>query len=1169
MRYLLKCATPRLQEISCCETPYTWLYPDCVEACLNEAIAPAIREAFDTIDNSGYFGFTTPCDNSLRLIEDLRLVADLALQAFNLRVSDIARTGIDLGQAHYWGLFQMNCWVTYFSTVHKYDIRTLLIKAGFYQADTVVQNLPLPYLVPCGDPPPSGSPNCDPVIMADIVAAVDTDDLAAIIAGPPLVGDTYLVATDTIGTSFVPGTLIRWNGFFEVVPFNLGNVFRDQGGVLWTMLGLNSPGQLYPPVTMVLNAPNIYALQSTYPQIAWYSGRMVTVRAIVDGLPVIVYNGPENDIGYPVLVNLPADVESVEATYSALGCTWPAPPVQVVPPLNGCGTLVATTNPVLDCSNNSWSIDVNIVSITGFPVGLLVQLINGIEQPGILMTGIDAILVGPYQHGDTVQLTITNLADAECNLFLGSFTTPLVYSATETADRAVDVAFEPSALPGVTYLIVSNLTGAVNGWTGREGQTVTDAVFTTPADGTVLQMNSPSGASGLWQVGGGTAIQAYPPIMLVQTMTLGGIWQLISTNPPSTVGRYRTVYVEVQNENAEWSSLWIGVENDLAIGVDVPWPGFMPYGVRATYFDQCPKAVSTRFEPEDFTVELDCVTNLLLEYQYGNFNQSWLFNTLPGQTITITFISGTIQSSDDIIRIYDGVDNSGILLAVSTVDSLSGLTATTAGTQLYMEVDTDSSDSVMDGTQTEWLFQVGCSQPNTSPSVSVVVTDDCPNDEFSIDVEILFAGDNPSTQVVVRYSVNGGAPTNTVPLNEFDIAVLGPFPLGSIVFIEALHETNPLSNFIAGFFTDNDSCPDPVDPCLPTGGFKLDGVIDLSDLPAYDDPAYSEAVFLIISDNDGLGTFPPFTMVTNYNGGGPVIPWVPFLLPPGTVIQNQLLPEFYVVTSSGSTAVSYYAPASLWIQAGAGVGEYYLRGYQPPPPETFFQDRPVRLQFLVGGVWQTAWTGVESDVVDWVLVTFTNPWTQARWSYNYIACPVHAAAIIYTSEFETNPICLPPKQYDVRFAIDLAELPYPGSNPPATRYFIVSDTGSVGTLPVGSIVVWSNLLTDYQIAYTPIAPETILVNSTTFWIMQPGPELLFPPIVLTPIAGNTYEAHIPEIQLNNVLTDRPVAIFTGQQYVWTGTEQQLVTPIIVVIPTLLVSFYTVYNFASCPVYIRS
>ena len=133
----------------------------------------------------------------------------------------------------------------------------------------------------------------------------------------------------------------------------------------------------------------------------------------------------------------------------------------------------------------------------------------------------------------------------------------------------------------------------------------------------------------------------------------------------------------------------------------------------------------------------------------------------------------------------------------------------------------------------------------------------------------------------------------------------------------------------------------------------------------------------------------------------------------------------------------------------------------------------------------------------------------------------------------------------------------------------MSDTGSVGTFPVGSIVVWSNLLTVYQMAYTPIAPETILVNSTTLWIMQPGPELLFPPIVLTPIAGNTYEAHIPEIQLNNVLTDRPVAIFTGQQYVWTGTEQQLATPIIVVIPTLLVSFYTVYNFASCPVYIRS
>jgi hypothetical protein len=1134
---------------------------------VNESIAGDIRNSFSVVDNSDYFGFTTPCDNSLLLIQDLRLVADLAVQAFNLRVADIARTGVDLGQSYYWNLFQMSCWITYFSNVHKYDIRMLLLKAGFYQADTVVKDLPLPYLVPCGDPPPSGSPNCSPVISAQIIEAIDAADIASIIALPPMIGDLYLVATDTVGTTFPPGTLIRWNGLFEVVPFAIGDVFQDQGGVLWTMLGLNSPGQLYPPVTMVLNAPNIYVLQSTYPQIAWFSNRMVTVRAIVNGVPVIVYNGPESDIGYPVLVNLPELVESVEATYSALGCTWPAPPVQVTPPFGECGTLVATNELILDCVNNQWSIQVDIVSLTGFPMGLLIETVNGIEQPGIGMTGITQIIVGPYAHTDTVQLVITNLADSDCNVTVGTFTTPLIAVATETVFDAVDVSFESSALPGVRYLIVSDLNGVLNGWTGREGQIVQDATFTTPADGTIVQESSTPSAAGMWQVGGGFALQLFPPIRLVQTMIPVGYWQLISSNPPSTENRYRAVYVEAQNPDDEWILIWVGIEDFLANGVNVPWPGFEPHAIRATYYDQCPRTVTSSWQPNDFDVDLDCVTNLLLSYQYGDFDQEWLFNTLPGQTITITFISGTIQSSNDVIRIYDGADNTGTLLSVSTVDALAGLTATSSGQQIYMELASDASNHVMDGGQLPWLFQVGCTQPNTPPALSVIVTDDCPNDEFTIEVEVLFAGDNPSGTVVVSYSVNGAPAEVTLPLNEFDIVPLGPFPLGAIVYIEGLHESNPLSNYVAGFFTDTGSCPDPENPCAPSGGFKIDGVVDLADLPAFDDPLVFESIFLIISDVGGIGTFPAYTLLTNNDGTPPAIPWTPYLFPPGTVLQNQTFDDYYVVTSGGVTAVPYFQPASLWIQAGSEIGEYQLRGPQPPPGETFTNNRPVRLQFLVDGIWVTAWTGMEVDVADWIPITFTDPWTQARWSYNYDTCPTHVGVVVYNSEYETNPDCLPPRQHDVRFAIDLAALPYPGTFP--TRYFIVSDTGSVGTLPVGSIVVWSTLLADYQIIATPTPPELILVDSLTLWQMAPGPELLFPPIQLTLIAGNTYEAHIPEILVNSVSSNRPVAIFIGGTYYWSGFEQDLANPLLVVIPVSLISFFTVYNYSSCPVYILS
>jgi parallel beta-helix repeat protein len=211
-----------------------------------------------------------------------------------------------------------------------------------------------------------------------------------------------------------------------------------------------------------------------------------------------------------------------------------------------------------------------------------------------------------------------------------------------------------------------------------------------------------------------------------------------------------------------------------------------------------------------------CPNTLVKNYCYtNNDTRTWTFTSSnPNETLTLTFISGTIDAAgDDVLRIYSGTDDSGPLLASSSVSDLAGLTATSEiGTSsIYMEVVSDASNSCQDAGQTAWLFEVECTPGCTDPDGIVSLTTDCIAYTFSLDVEVTGTGDAVTTDL--SYTVNGGPATIIPGLIAFDIENIGPFALGDVVNVFLLHESDNSCDRNLGNFTQSVSfCPNN-EPC--------------------------------------------------------------------------------------------------------------------------------------------------------------------------------------------------------------------------------------------------------------------------------------------------------------------------------------------------------------------
>ncbi|MBL0127225.1 MAG: T9SS type A sorting domain-containing protein [Flavobacteriales bacterium] len=207
-------------------------------------------------------------------------------------------------------------------------------------------------------------------------------------------------------------------------------------------------------------------------------------------------------------------------------------------------------------------------------------------------------------------------------------------------------------------------------------------------------------------------------------------------------------------------------------------------------------------------IEIACGTTTTIDHCYQNHDpRTFHFvSDNPFETLTLAFVNGTMDAND-VIRAYSGSSNGDPAIASLTGSfaNLAGATGTATGDEMFLEIDSDGSNSCATGQQTSWSFEVECTAGCVDPDGSVVVNTNCGTYDFTMDVEVLFTGD--AGTVTLRYIVNGGTPTDIPGLVDYDIQNIGPFAIDDIVNVRLLHETDGACDKNLGNFTDDNSCP--------------------------------------------------------------------------------------------------------------------------------------------------------------------------------------------------------------------------------------------------------------------------------------------------------------------------------------------------------------------------
>jgi subtilisin-like proprotein convertase family protein len=251
--------------------------------------------------------------------------------------------------------------------------------------------------------------------------------------------------------------------------------------------------------------------------------------------------------------------------------------------------------------------------------------------------------------------------------------------------------------------------------------------------------------------------------------------------------------------------------NNLPIGITTIGPFAATAEVACTLTNDvsnCGSAQATLYS--NCPVTITCGTTTTLSHCYRN-NDTRTFHFIasnPFETVALSFISGTMHAND-VIRAYSGSDSNG-----APITSLTGsfanlgvpqVSGSSTGPDLFLEIDSDGSNSCATGQQSSWVFEVECTAGCADPDAGISVNTNCAAYNFTIDVEVLYTGDAATT--TLRYTVNGGAPVLIPGLVDFDIQTIGPFAIGDQVNVRLLHENDGACDHNFGDFTSASGCP--------------------------------------------------------------------------------------------------------------------------------------------------------------------------------------------------------------------------------------------------------------------------------------------------------------------------------------------------------------------------
>jgi hypothetical protein len=368
MSRLLICGSPDTTGINCCEIPYPYIVPDCVEACVIDAIRPHIDPVLNDLANAVRFGLMAKCVPYERRAQDLANLRDILIQSFRDRMRLFYAGSADLTMAQVFENYGIACALEYFRNRYKIDITSILFAAGIVRPGRVLSaseqaRLAVPSNMLCAPVPDTIYPVTTPVypplpplepceLVPDFIVE-DTIDSADVLTMPP---GTYLITT---GDPLLVSNVVT-DGTIFTVP-SVGRVIHDlDTDTYWIMTGAGVMPFLT-PLTLTLSGSS-YTLTSDHPSQSALSDRVVVVYAVVGGVQTLVYAGPES--GLPITFPASTLFTSLVVTYFYEGCPYVAPGTVTADP-EVEGTFDCSDGPTpwmyryntLAVGNNSWLFD--------------------------------------------------------------------------------------------------------------------------------------------------------------------------------------------------------------------------------------------------------------------------------------------------------------------------------------------------------------------------------------------------------------------------------------------------------------------------------------------------------------------------------------------------------------------------------------------------------------------------------------------------------------------------------------------------------------------------------------------------------------------------------------------------------------------------------------------
>lgn len=222
---------------------------------------------------------------------------------------------------------------------------------------------------------------------------------------------------------------------------------------------------------------------------------------------------------------------------------------------------------------------------------------------------------------------------------------------------------------------------------------------------------------------------------------------------------------------------------------------------------------STRPDPN---IYLDCFsgaasTNGILCYANDQVEEFTIFSN-DATPVRITFDGGTVENQVDEIYVYDGTDDTGILLNDNELygksGDLTGLSYISISNALFIRLVSDGSNSCDSGDQTQISYTAACI--DCIPPVATTSLSMCDGGTYEIDVNVTNLGNS----VELSVSDDQASPAQTI--TNTGVVNFGPYNLGTAVTFtiastgDAFCKTT-LTSFTQAFCPpNNDDCSTPT-----------------------------------------------------------------------------------------------------------------------------------------------------------------------------------------------------------------------------------------------------------------------------------------------------------------------------------------------------------------------